>query len=110
MRDGEPTLRSGRNGALDAVRGIAILLVMAGHAGFPGAPFASVIGVTLFLLMSGFLITTLLADERARTGRIDLRRFIVRRSLRIPFMRVRSRIAPRVAVAAPRDSSALAVS
>ena len=83
MRGGEPTLRSGRNGALDAVRGIAILLVMAGHAGFPGAPFASAVGVTLFLLMSGFLITTLLADERARTGRIDLRRFIVRRSLRI---------------------------
>src|SRR4051794_12797250 len=41
------------------------------------------IGVQLFFLLSGFLITTLLLREEGRFGRIDLRSFWVRRILRI---------------------------
>ena len=40
-------------------------------------------GVTLFFCLSGFLITSLLSVEQARTGRIDIRRFYLRRALRI---------------------------
>jgi peptidoglycan/LPS O-acetylase OafA/YrhL len=40
-------------------------------------------GVTLFFLISGFLITTLLLKERDRTGKVDLIAFFARRSLRI---------------------------
>jgi peptidoglycan/LPS O-acetylase OafA/YrhL len=40
-------------------------------------------GVTLFFAISGFLIVTLLLRERERTGRIDLRAFYLRRTLRI---------------------------
>jgi peptidoglycan/LPS O-acetylase OafA/YrhL len=41
------------------------------------------LGVTVFLVLSGFLITTLLCGEHERTGRIDLRAFYVRRSARL---------------------------
>lgn len=67
---------------LDGLRAFAILSVMAGHTWewlFPGA----FIGVDLFFVLSGFLITTLLLEERARTGRIALRLFYARRALRL---------------------------
>lgn len=41
------------------------------------------VGVELFFLLSGFLITTLLLREEARFGRVDLKAFWVRRALRI---------------------------
>lgn len=82
--DGQgPTWRTGRNGAIDAMRGVAVLLVMAGHALVPGFRSAHFVGVTLFFLLSGFLITTLLAEEMATSGGIALRRFYLRRGLRI---------------------------
>ena len=37
----------------------------------------------MFFTLSGYLITGLLADEHARTGRVDLRRFYRRRALRL---------------------------
>jgi peptidoglycan/LPS O-acetylase OafA/YrhL len=42
-----------------------------------------VAGVTLFFVLSGYLITSLLLAERARVGRVDLRAFYVRRALRL---------------------------
>jgi peptidoglycan/LPS O-acetylase OafA/YrhL len=73
---------SGRIGGLDGLRGVAVALVVVFH-GWPSALPGGFLGVTLFFALSGFLITTLLTDELARTGRIELRRFWVRRCKRL---------------------------
>ena len=76
-----------RFGALDGLRGLAVAAVVWHHThrGFPGLPGSArgYLGVDLFFVLSGFLITTLLLRERDDTGRIHLGRFYVRRSLRI---------------------------
>ncbi len=68
--------------ALDGLRAIAILLVVAAHAGLdhwlPGA-----FGVTLFFFISGYLITRQLLGALARSGRIGLGGFYLRRVLRL---------------------------
>jgi peptidoglycan/LPS O-acetylase OafA/YrhL len=53
---------------------VAVLAVLWYHIGLPGLP-GGFIGVDIFFVISGFLITGLLIRERERTGRIDLRRF-----------------------------------
>jgi len=69
---------------LDGLRGIAILLVLGAHTGVPGfADGGGGAGVTLFFVLSGYLITSLLLAERQKSGRIDLRAFYVRRALRL---------------------------
>lgn len=68
--------------ALDGIRAIAVLLVMAGHAGVPGVA-GGFIGVDVFFVLSGFLITSLLLDEFARTDGIDLKGFWIRRARRL---------------------------
>jgi peptidoglycan/LPS O-acetylase OafA/YrhL len=73
--------RLGHLPALDGLRGIAILLVVAVHA--TGYPPGGHMGVDLFFVLSGFLITTLLLEEQAETGRISLRRFYARRARRL---------------------------
>lgn len=69
--------------ALDGVRGIAILLVMLAHLGVPGFRSGGVTGVTLFFVLSGFLITSLLVGELGSSGRIDVKQFYVRRVRRL---------------------------
>ena len=72
--------------ALDGVRAWCVLLVMYHHLKKGGhiAPFIDGhLGVDLFFLISGFLITTLLLREQHFTGRIDLRSFYLRRFFRI---------------------------
>src|SRR5689334_9673695 len=64
---------------LDGLRGIAVILVIGSHAAVPGFGAGAVAGVTLFFVLSGYLITSLLVAERNRLGRIDLRAFYVRR-------------------------------
>ena len=67
--------------ALEGVRGVAILLVVLVHAYLrPGGGF---LGVDVFFVLSGFLITTLLLREQSRRGRISLRGFYRRRALRL---------------------------
>jgi peptidoglycan/LPS O-acetylase OafA/YrhL len=67
---------------LEGLRGIAILLVLLCHARIPGAD-GGFVGVDVFFVLSGFLITRLLLEERELTGRIALLRFYLRRILRL---------------------------
>ena len=67
---------------LEGLRGLAILLVLLFHAGVPGIA-GGFVGVDVFFVLSGFLITGLLIRERERTGRIDLPAFYARRARRI---------------------------
>lgn len=69
--------------ALDGMRGVAVLLVVAYHGERSLMPRGGAIGVTMFFTLSGFLITTLLLRERERSGRIGLGRFYWRRGLRL---------------------------
>ncbi len=68
--------------ALDGVRAVAVGLVLAHHGGVPGVS-GGFIGVDVFFVLSGFLITSLLLDELGRTGRIDLKEFWIRRARRL---------------------------
>ena len=68
--------------ALDGLRAIAVLLVLAEHGGVPGVP-GGFLGVDVFFVLSGFLITSLLLDELGRTGRVSLREFWIRRARRL---------------------------
>jgi peptidoglycan/LPS O-acetylase OafA/YrhL len=67
--------------ALDGLRGVAILLVIGRHAFF--TPVGGGYGVDLFFVLSGFLITNLLLEERGATGSIRFRRFYARRARRL---------------------------
>ena len=64
------------------MRGTAVVAVIAFHFGVPGAG-GGYLGVDVFFVLSGFLITALLLGERTRTGGIDLRRFWARRARRL---------------------------
>ena len=68
--------------ALDGIRAVAVGLVLADHGGIPGVS-GGFIGVDVFFVLSGFLITSLLLDELGRTGTIDLPGFWVRRARRL---------------------------
>jgi peptidoglycan/LPS O-acetylase OafA/YrhL len=68
--------------ALDGLRAIAVLAVVGVHYGAPGAQYGFV-GVDLFFVLSGYLITSILAREWRNTGAIGLRRFYIRRGLRL---------------------------
>lgn len=68
--------------ALDGLRAVAVFVVISYHAGLvKGIP--GDLGVTLFFVLSGFLITWLLLREFAATGSISIRSFYARRALRI---------------------------
>ncbi|CAN5454761.1 acyltransferase family protein [soil metagenome] len=68
--------------ALDGIRAVAVALVLAEHGGLPGVP-GGFLGVDVFFVLSGFLITSLLVEELGRTGRISLRDFWIRRARRL---------------------------
>jgi peptidoglycan/LPS O-acetylase OafA/YrhL len=87
--------RAGRRLDLDVVRGLAIVLALGWHFSgvqsgnrlvdsltWPGRQFGWA-GVDLFFVLSGFLVGTLVLEERARTGRFDGRRFTARRLLKL---------------------------
>src|SRR5580704_9389149 len=66
--------------ALDGIRAVAVLLVMAGHLGLV---YAGGLGVDIFFVLSGYLITAILVVEFRANGRVSLRKFYARRALRI---------------------------
>jgi len=77
---------------LDFIRGLAILLVLDYHSPHPillkpllllGWPHFGWIGVDIFFVLSGFLVGGLLVKEREVRGRIDAKRFLVRRGFKI---------------------------
>lgn len=74
--------RSGYQPALDGVRALAVAAVLAYHAGFSWAR-GGFLGVDAFFVLSGYLITALLLDERRSAGGIDVRRFWARRARRL---------------------------
>lgn len=67
---------------VQGLRALAVLLVMLTHVGLPWLP-GGFIGVDVFFVVSGFLITGLLLREREATGRIGLGAFYARRARRI---------------------------
>ena len=79
--------------SLDGLRALSIGLVLLGHGAGTGGFFSQStlsplgdtanLGVRVFFVISGFLITTLLLDEMERTGTISLRMFYFRRTMRI---------------------------
>ena len=68
--------------SLDGLRAVAITGVLLVHAGAPGFNLGWM-GVDLFFVLSGFLITNLLVGEYTRTGRISFAKFWARRFLRL---------------------------
>lgn len=64
------------------MRGVAILAVVATHARLAPGPVAAT-GVDVFFVLSGFLITALLAEEWRQSGTISLKKFYLRRALRL---------------------------
>lgn len=80
--------------SLDGIRAISILMVLLGHARetmpeyITGNPFFimisnSSLGVSIFFVISGYLITRLLIKERVNTGAVDIKDFYMRRIYRI---------------------------
>jgi len=70
------------NPALDGIRALAVLAVLAHHAEAPWLQ-GGFIGVDVFFVLSGFLITRLLRDELDASGRLSLPRFYARRAVRL---------------------------
>ncbi|WP_223691787.1 acyltransferase family protein [Leifsonia poae] len=77
-----PVVAARRYAGLDGLRAFAVSVVLVYHL-FPGVLPGGFIGVDVFFVISGFLITSLLLREHTGTGRIDLRRFWVRRARRL---------------------------
>jgi peptidoglycan/LPS O-acetylase OafA/YrhL len=77
-----PTASPERWPALDGLRGVALLAVLALHTS-PALLPGGFLGVDLFFVLSGFLITHLLVREREKFGSIRLPRFYLRRLLRL---------------------------
>ncbi len=82
-------LKSSHLPSLDGLRGVSILLVVIGHtcaridSSLLQFFFNGSLGVYIFFVISGFLITTLLLKERIKTGTISMKNFYIRRFLRI---------------------------
>jgi peptidoglycan/LPS O-acetylase OafA/YrhL len=67
---------------IQGLRAVAVTLVVLSHAGVSQLA-GGYVGVDVFFVISGFLITSLLARELAATGGISIRRFYARRALRL---------------------------
>lgn len=85
-RESERQFTLGYRPALDGVRAVAILAVVAYHYRWANHALPTrggFLGVDVFFVLSGFLITSLLCEELAKTGRLRLKLFYARRALRL---------------------------
>ena len=81
--DGGAARRSGPHvPGLDGIRAIAVLGVLAFHGGVSWAG-GGLLGVDIFFVLSGFLITSLLVGEWASSGKVRFRQFYERRARRL---------------------------
>jgi peptidoglycan/LPS O-acetylase OafA/YrhL len=78
----EPNVRFGYRAELDGMRGFAILLVLFYHLGLPWCR-GGFVGVDVFFVLSGFLISSLLLREFDETGQLVIKRFYLRRAMRL---------------------------
>ncbi|WP_104165710.1 acyltransferase family protein [Cryobacterium sp. N22] len=79
----DPGVPAGRRlSGLDGLRGLAVTLVLVYHL-FPPVLQGGFIGVDIFFVISGFLITGLIVAEHDRTGRFSPRQFWLRRARRL---------------------------
>lgn len=79
MTSGGALLNSAkRYSHVDAMRAVAVMLVVVAHAGM-GAVVPGGSGVTIFFVISGYVITTVLIRERVASGGFDMREFYFRR-------------------------------
>ncbi len=81
-RADKPVEREGFRPDLEGLRAIAVVLVLLYHAGVPGVT-GGYVGVDVFFVLSGFLITGLLIRELEATGTISLAAFYARRARRL---------------------------
>src|SRR5262245_748985 len=75
-------MRGDYRGDVEGLRAIALLVMLAYHAALPFAP-GGFVGVDVFFVISGFLITRLLVKELEREGTISLTRFYAYRMKRL---------------------------
>ena len=68
---------------LDGLRGVAVLAVIGYHLNLGNFLPAGFLGVDIFFTVSGFIITALMLQEHAQTGRIDFTAFYLRRARRL---------------------------
>ena len=68
---------------LDGLRGVAVLAVIGYHLNLGNFLPAGFLGVDIFFTVSGFIITALMLQEHAQTGRIDFAAFYLRRARRL---------------------------
>ncbi|MGB7104905.1 MAG: acyltransferase [Acidimicrobiales bacterium] len=68
---------------LDGMRAFAVLAVVGDHLVIVHFDQGGYLGVDVFFVLSGFLITSLLLGEKSSTGRVSMRDFYVRRALRL---------------------------
>jgi peptidoglycan/LPS O-acetylase OafA/YrhL len=80
-----PAAHATRVPSLDGLRAVAVALVWVSHLNNSNDAIAAIgpIGVRIFFVVSGFIITKLLIDERHATGRVSLKAFYLRRTYRI---------------------------
>ncbi len=76
------TLSAGFRPDVEGLRGVAILTVVAYHCGLPWIS-GGFVGVDVFFVLSGYLITRLLVAEIERSGRLDVTQFYARRFRRL---------------------------
>ncbi len=81
-RDEKPAERDGFRPDLEGLRALAVVLVLLYHAGVPGVS-GGYVGVDVFFVLSGFLITGLLIRELETSGTISLPSFYARRARRL---------------------------
>ncbi|MHB1091240.1 MAG: acyltransferase family protein, partial [Ilumatobacteraceae bacterium] len=76
------TQSMGYQSALDGLRALSVIAVIAYHARLAWIP-GGFIGVEVFFVVSGYLITSLLIEERLRSGTVSLKQFWIRRARRL---------------------------